>query len=472
MNVPVAVQLIDALCREDFATFVQKCFATLLPSEHFQANWHIHAIAHELSRLRGDAGVRLVINLPPRSLKSIIASVALPAWLIGHDPTLKVICVSYSEDLARKHARDFRVVVESPWFQRMFPAMRLNPRKISETEITTTRLGHRLATSIGGTLTGRGGSLIIIDDPIKPGEIVSETERNKLNDWFGTTLFSRLDNKETGSILVVMQRLHQNDLCGHLDEIRGYRFLRIPAIATEDQTFDLGDGRTHTFREGEILHPARESAETLDQIRRQLGSAMFNAQYLQTPVLPDGTVFKRDWLARYEVFEPKDSAEVIHSWDTASKIGQGNDYTVCTTWAISGPHYHLLHVLRGRWEFPQLQRLIIEHAHFWKARTVLVEDANSGTALLQSLRHAGSHALNILGFKPRLEKETRAAQQATAFEAGRVLLPKDAAWLAAYETELLGFPNARHDDQVDSTTQFLAWAIPRRSHIIAGPIRC
>lgn len=472
MNKNVNTQVLDALCRQDFASFVRKCFATLLSGEPYLENWHILAITHQLSALRTGDPLRLAINLPPRSLKSIIVSIALPAWLMGHDPTLKVICVSYSDELVKKHARDFRVIVESNWYRRMFPAMHLNPRKISESEITTTHLGYRLATSTGGTLTGRGGSLIIIDDPIKPGAVASENERNKLNEWFGTTLFSRLDNKETGSILVVMQRLHQNDLCGYLEEIGGYRILRIPAIATEDQTFDLGNGRTHIFREGEILHSARESAETLQVIRHQLGSAMFNAQYLQAPVPPDGTVFKRAWLARYSTMDKVNYSQIVQSWDTASKTGQGNDYSVCTTWAIAGNRYYLLDVRRGRWEFPELQRLIVEHARTSNARTVLIEDANSGTALLQSLRVSSNHNLNILPYSPRLDKQTRADQQSTAFEAGRVLLPQDAPWLATYEAELLGFPNAKHDDQVDSTTQFLAWATQRHHHRIPAPIRC
>ena len=206
-------------------------------------------------------------------------------------------------------------------------------------------------------------------------------------------------------------------------------------------------------------------------IRAHLGSAMFAAQYLQAPVPPDGAVFKRAWLCRYDAMKPNGANRLVQSWDTAAKVGQSNDYSVCTTWAQERDKFYLLHVLRDRLEFPALQRKVIDHARTWNVATILIEDANSGTALLQNLRAAGGHHLNLLAWRPTIDKETRALQQAVAFEAGRVHLPENADWLATYETELLGFPNARHDDQVDSTTQFLAWSAQRPLISISGPVR-
>jgi predicted phage terminase large subunit-like protein len=458
-------RLLDAICREDFASFIAKVFETLCPAESYAPNWHIDCLAWNLSRARGGARLRLILNLPPRSLKSLAASIALSAWLLGHDPTLRIIAVSYADSLAAKHARDFRTIVESAWYRRMFPAMRLNPRKNTETETTTTLHGFRLATSIGGTLTGRGGSVIIIDDPIKPADAESDAERRRVNEWYDTTLFSRLDDKGAGAVIVVMQRLHENDLTGHLLAKGGFDLLRLPAVAGEAETVQIGPDRWYRRSAGEALHPGREGPDILDGVRATVGSRVFHAQYQQSPVPAEGNLFKASWLKRYAVAPNLQPSDVlVQSWDTASKVGPNNDYSVCTTWLIRKEGYYLLEVRRGQWEFPDLLRIAIGHIEGRRAPTVLIEDANSGMALLQSIRQRGGS--NVIGIKPRLEKFERAAQQSAVFEAGRVYLPEDAPWLAGFEAELLGFPNARHDDQVDSTVQFLQWAAERARYSI------
>lgn len=157
----------DPILRQDLASFIRKSATTLSPGVRFQDNWHIHAIAWHLEQVRLGAIRRLIINMPPRSLKSVSASVAFPAFVLDHDPARRIVCVSYGTELATKLMNDFRAVVESPWYRSAFPTMRL-AGKNSESEVTTTRHGLRLATSVGGTLTGRGGDLIVIDDPLKP----------------------------------------------------------------------------------------------------------------------------------------------------------------------------------------------------------------------------------------------------------------------------------------------------------------
>ena len=161
---------------------------------------------------------RRLITVPPRHLKSICASVAFPAWALGHDPSLRIIAASYSTELARKHALDCRAVLESSWYKDVFPGTRLHRDKNTELEFMTSRRGFRLATSIGGTLTGRGGNLIIIDDPMKPADAQSETRRRTVAQWFDSTLYSRLDNKADDRIVLIMQRLHMDDLVGHVLE--------------------------------------------------------------------------------------------------------------------------------------------------------------------------------------------------------------------------------------------------------------
>jgi hypothetical protein len=214
-------QLYDAILRQDLYSFVQAIFPIVSPGEALMLNWHLEAITYALTRvMRGEIN-RLLIMVPPRTLKSICASVAFPAFVLGHDPRRRIIDVSYSESLARKHANDCRAVLRHGLYRRLFPATRISPFKDAEMEYVTTARGFRLATSVGGTLTGRGGNLLIIDDPMKPQDAHSQSARDNLHQWYGNTLLSRLDNKAKDSIIVVAQRLHPDDLVGRLLEQDG-----------------------------------------------------------------------------------------------------------------------------------------------------------------------------------------------------------------------------------------------------------
>src|SRR5688572_26556104 len=213
---------LDAILRSEFYSFVQAAFPIVSAGETLMRSWHIEGMAYALTRVMRGEIKRLIINVPPRSLKSITASVAFPAFVLGHDPTQRVVCVSYAEALARKHAGDTRVLMRSPLYRRLFPGTRISPRKDTELEFVTTKGGFRLASSVGGTLTGRGGGLFILDDPMKPQDAYSETAREFLKQWYAHTLLSRLDNKSDDAIIVVMQRLHMDDLVGHLLEQDGW----------------------------------------------------------------------------------------------------------------------------------------------------------------------------------------------------------------------------------------------------------
>jgi hypothetical protein len=187
--------LLDALVRSDFRAFLQKVFQTVAPGDEFHDNWHLGAIAHRLHRIAANDSNRLVITVPPRSLKSITVSVAWVAWMLGHDPTLRFVCCSYSAELSLKHARDCRLVLQSAWYRRVFSGTSLSRERNAEHDFQTTTLGGRFSTSVGGTLTGRGGDIIIIDDPIKPEDATSELARKSAIEWFGGTLASRLNDK-------------------------------------------------------------------------------------------------------------------------------------------------------------------------------------------------------------------------------------------------------------------------------------
>jgi hypothetical protein len=313
-----------------------KVFVTLEPGQAYVPNWHLEAIGYQLERVRRGEIMRLIINMPPRSLKSMTASVAFPAFVLGHNPTRRIICVSYSGDLAKKHANDFRAVLEAPWYRSVFPTARIG-QKDSETEIELTARGSRLATSVGGTLTGRGGDLIIIDDPLKPDDAYSEIKRNAANGWFKNTLLSRLDDKRTGAIIIVMQRVHMDDLTGFVtSQSDEWEVLNLAAIAEVDEVIPISDTDVHRRRIGEALSPVREPLSVLENMKLQLGSDAFSAQYQQMPVPPGGAIIKRHWIKRYaELPLQRECFLILQSWDTASKGGPENDFSVCTTWFIS-----------------------------------------------------------------------------------------------------------------------------------------
>jgi predicted phage terminase large subunit-like protein len=446
---------VNAACRKDFVSFVRKVFHVLNPSAIFQMNWHICAIAYYLEQVRLGEIKRLIITVPPRSLKSIMSSVAFPAFVLGHDPTKRLILVSYSADLAIKHANDFRAVVNSPEYRAIFPAMRISAMKNTQTEVVTTLNGFRLAMSVDGSLTGRGGDIIVIDDPIAALAALSQKSREHVADWYFNTLLSRLDDKQNGAIVLVMQRLHEDDLAGLL--LRGsdeWTVLSLPAIAEQDEEILIGNGQVHVRRAGDVLHPEREPREALDSLRAQLGPEIFAAQYQQQPMPPGGGIIQPGWVRRYDQL-PK-SGLIIQSWDVANKQGEENDYSVCTTWLVHEKKYYLKDVLRGRFDFPTSRRKVPEHAKLHKASQILIEDAGFGTALIQELKTAH---LSVVAVKPEYDKKIRMAIQAAKFENGQVFFPKEAPWLRDLEDELFAFPNGRHDDQVDSISQALGHKI-------------
>lgn len=450
-------QALAAILRTDLASFIAKVFYTVSEGDRFMPNWHIDAIAHHLAQTRERSVRRLVITQPPRSLKSISASVAFPAWILGHDPTCRIICVSYSQDLAEALARQFRRVVESPWYKALFPGTRI--AKVTASEITTTRGGGRLATSTGGTLTGRGADIIIIDDPMKAADATSEVERKKVIEWFRTTLVTRLNDKTSGVIILVMQRLHEEDLVGYVTETSGWTVLDLPAYAVTEQSIPIGPDRIQRRREGEILHPEREPREQLERMRQELGSLAFSAQYQQRPVPLEGNLIRREWFQTYSVAPSGDGVIITQSWDIAGSVAEGRDYSVCTTWAIKGNNYYLLDVWRGRLEYPDLKRKVEELRKRFRARRVLIEAVGLGLSLCQDLSNGDDmfgDGWKPIRIKPKISKIVRMESQTPVIEARQVYLPESAPWLADFMNEVLAFPSGKHDDQVDSLSQFLA----------------
>ena len=372
------------------------------------------------------------------------------------------MCVSFAQGLASDLALDCRKVMGSAWYRQVFPGTRVSSKRDAIEEFMTTAGGGRRAPAGGGTRTGLGGDVIILDDPLKPDEAVSEAQRGKVNEWFGRTLYSRLNHQRTGVIILVMQRLHLDDLVGHVQELEDWEVLSLPTVAEEEERHPIhsfGETFLHVRRPGELLHPALQDREALERIRASIGEYDFSAQYLQAPVPLGGGMVKEAWLRTYEA-RPPVFEQVIQSWDTANKDTAFSDYSVCTTWGLLKGAMHLIEVFRARLNYPDLRRAVQAQAERHRATAILIEDRASGTQLIQDLRQAGMtkiHAQN-----PEGDKAMRLHVQTSWFDAGKVLLPKAAPWLADYRKELLAFPRGKHDDQVDATTQALAWAAKAR----------
>jgi len=447
--------LIARACRDQFMPFLRLSFDTVAAGATFRPNWHIEAIAYQLERVARGEIRRLIITMPPRSLKSICASVAFPAWLLGIDPRLRIICVSYAQELANSLARDCMVVMTSNWYAGVFPKTNIRQGQAATADFATTQHGFRLATSVGGTLTGRGGDIIIIDDPLKPQDAMSEVQRAKTNAWYDTTLLSRLNEKTKGSIVFVTQRLHPEDLVGHVQGSDDWEILNLPAIAEEDEEIVIGPDKKHYRRVGDLLQPAREPQDILDSLKAQMGSFAFSAQYQQNPVPADGEMIKWSWLRTYQAPPERQSGDrIVHSWDTAMKGTETADYSVCTVWLVRGDEYYVLEVIREKLDYPALKKRVIALRERDKPVNILIEDNGSGTSLIQDLR---SMRIATIPIAPEGDKVTRMYARCAAPEAGKVLLPERAAWLDDFKTELLQFPHGRHDDQVDSLSQALAW---------------
>jgi predicted phage terminase large subunit-like protein len=460
-------EVLDAVLRSDPYSFIQAAFPIVSGEQSLVPNWHIEAMAAALTRVKNGDTKRLIITVPPRSLKSICASVAFPAFVLGHDPTRKIICVSYSESLARKHANDTRALMRSARYRRVFPATRISAAKDTELEIVTTARGGRLTTSVGGTITGRGGNLIVIDDPMKPQDAQSETTRENVKQWYSNTLLSRLDSKVDGCIVVVMQRLHLDDLVGHLLDAGGWEHLNLPAIAEVEEKIALGNDRIYLRTVGSVLHAEREPIEKLDELKRTMGSMDFSAQYLQAPVPAGGHLIKWNWFQSYDdPPSPWGADKIIVSWDTALSSHQLADYSACVVMLVRRGAVYILDVIRERLEYPELKRRVLAEHRRWGSAgceyLLLIEKTGSGMSLLQELRQRGIYAISV---KPTGDKVMRMAAQTAVIESGAVHLPKRAPWLDDFRKEVLAFPQSKHDDQVDALSQGL-----QRAFAPAAPV--
>jgi len=395
---------------------------------------------------------RLIVTMPPRHGKSERVSKKFPAWHLGRNPDDEIILASYSIDLARDHSRIARSTLENR--QDVF-GITLDPdRKSAESWGVAGHRGGVVAAGVGGPITGRGAKIAIVDDPVKNAEEAnSEVIREKIWEWYQSTLYTRLT--PDGRIIIVMTRWHEDDLVGRLlkkerEEIadgthRGERWtvINFPAIAEENDVL----GR----KPGEPLWPEFGfDLERLNKIKQDVGSYVFNALYQQRPSAQEGNILKREWWRYYEVLPPV--ATMIISVDAAFKDEDDSDFVVVQVWGKNGPNCYLIDQARGRMNFPAtIQTIRNMCKKYPKAALKLIEDKANGSAIIQTLQH---EIPGIVAVNPEGGKVSRVNAVSPFIEAGNVYLPRTS-WIHDFVEECAAFPNGAHDDQVDAMSQAL-----------------
>nr|WP_321510266.1 phage terminase large subunit [uncultured Hyphomonas sp.] len=456
---------IHALCRTDFRSFIRKAFSYLHPTKVLEDGWHLDAMGFHLQRV-GEGDIRrLMISLPPRSLKSLITSVFWPVFIIGNDPTKTVLAVSHSLELAIKLSNLTRQLISHPEIQEIFPALKGVLTKDSEREFTTLQGGGRIAISVDSNVTGRGGDVIVIDDPLDASDADSETACFAVNKWIDETLSTRTNNPATTPIVLVMQRLSIYDPAAHLIEQENWTQLSFPAIAVRNEKIPIGAGLFHERKVGDVLHPERYPREYLDKQRGVMGHRAFEAQFQQAPVPDGGGIIDLSKFRRYGDL-PKLRDLTFYSIDAASGTDSGS-YSVIMGFRIIDGQLYLTNVFRKRCTFPKLFRTVLKTSLCYRPDHLIIEKASNGIALIEQLNEemrgtdfCERYPYFVQKVSPTENKVTRMEKAMIAVEQGKVLLPEEAEWLPALEAELRAFPNGRYNDQVDALSQavkFFTW---------------
>jgi predicted phage terminase large subunit-like protein len=445
-------RIVEAACRTDFLSFFQWCFHILEPRSTLNINWHHYAMAYRLELVRRGLIKRLIIAAPPRTLKSLMASVAFPAYMLGRNPAMRVIGISHSSDLAVKFSNECRVLVDSPHYHIFFPRMQLS--KNTEAEFHTTQRGYRYARSAEGSLTGIGGGVLILDDFQKPMDVLSEARRTSTTNLYYNTVASRTDNQHTGAIVVVGQRLHPDDFIGTLlRSAEQWTVLTLPAIAQKEEHISIGPGQWHLRRVDDLLHPEQQSREFLEALCSQ-DPETYAAQWQQGPIPPGGFMIKRDQIQYCDELPRRTSASVyLQSWDTAQKPGEANARSACLDILVQDNKYFIAQALVGQWEYHDLEQRVLSRADEQKPNVILIEDAGFGTALIGSLKLK----LPVVGVKAEGDKKSRLLREISKFANGQVFLLRSAPGRTELETELFTFPGGRRNDLVDALSQALAY---------------
>lgn len=417
----------------------------------YQSPPHILALSEALESIDKGELKRLIVLMPPRHGKSELVSLRFPCWYLARHPKDYIVQAGYAESIALAHSRQARDIFVSSEMQMLFSDIHYRPERAGQESVVPERQaahewgtkqgGSYYAVGIGGGLTGRGFNVGIIDDPVKDEEeAASQTIRDKVWDWYQKVFRTRAE--PNAAIIIVMTRWHQDDLVG--------RLLNQQKDPEADQWTVL---HFKAIDDDKALWPERYPIDVLKKIQSSVGSRAFTSLYQGEPTIAEGQIIKREWWRFYK--EEPSYNRVIHSWDTAFKDKSQNDYSVCTVWGETKNGYYLKDVWRKKVEFPELKRTVQVLYDRDLPDVVIVEDKASGQSLIQELQR--NTRIPVFPVKVDVNKVARANSVTPSIEAGKVLLPENAPWLFDYIEELSAFPNAEHDDQVDSTTQALSF---------------
>ena len=450
---PIDPSILIALLRNDFRAFVEKCFSHLNPGQTYHDNWHVGVIGHALAKCLAGHTKRLIILLPPRNLKSTIASIAWPAYVLGHFPSKKFVCASYGQELANQLSNDTRSIMNSDWYGELFPATLISPVKDTQGMFATTKFGGRMATSIGGILTGFGGDIVIIDDPQKPQDMEHESARHKARNWLLNTAMSRFNSPKDGILIIVMQRLHEDDLAGYLIENNPeFTVLKIPARADEQLVYKLDSGTKLRVEPGAYLQEDRFGPVEFEAKRKEMGSREFSAQYQLDPLPLDGGLFNIDWFllsAEVPAF-----SELIMSVDVAVTESGGN-YTAVTLWGHLDHHWYLTACHRFQFDAAKVRMAVEKLDQKYQPDLIVIDSTGVGKGMVAELR--SQRFRHIYPSIAKLSKIQRANDVVAMIEGGRVSILATAPGLAEFRKEIISFPNGKFDDFVDSMTQVLTF---------------
>jgi predicted phage terminase large subunit-like protein len=457
------VEIEKELCKRSLHEFVIHAWDTIEPDTKFVDGWHIEMICNYLENLVSGNIRNLIINIPPRHMKSLMVNVLFPAWLWTFKPETKFLFSSYAEDLTIRDSQLCRKLITSEWYQKRWP-LHLEKDQNRKDRFTNEKGGVRLSVSVGGGAMGEGGDYVIVDDPLQAADANSEAKRNYVNDWWSNTMSTRLNNPRTGRKVVIMQRLHEDDLTGYL--LRGkerYELLCLPAEYEGnryDSTIGLSDPRKV---QNELLWPGQFNQDAIDSLKNQLSELGVAGQLQQRPSPVAGNIFKKDWFqSRYL---NTDVVARYISWDTALSV---SEEAARTSWVVgeltSDYRLFIREVGFDKLDFPALEAKIKEVANKYRfeLRGVIIESKASGISVLQTLSQSQETWLAelLVPFTPTVDKVTRAFNASLWCEKSCIELPppsEEYNWLFNFEEELFSFPNSKYKDSTDAFNQLVLY---------------
>ncbi len=454
--------------RTDLSKFIARVFSIVSPHADYKPNWHIDCIAEYLLACQRGEIKRLIINMPPRFLKSITVSVAWPAWILGHNPGEQVMGASYSKELAMTHSVNCRNVIESDWYRALFPNTVLAPDQNTKNKFKTTQGGCRYAVGVGGTITGEGGNFIVMDDLVSAGDSNSRVTRESANNWIGQTAHNRLNDKHNGVLVLVMQRLHQNDATGFLLEQGGWELLKIPVVADEDKTYSIGSF-SKTVKEGDILHPKFMNADAIEREKRAAGTYHFAGQFLQSPNPTGGGEFRLEWIQHYRTKLQSHSFNVYILVDPANSKKKTSDYTAMFVVGLGADqNIYILDLIRDRLNLRERQEALFRLHQKHKPKYVLYEQYGLNTDIdaMNEAMNYNNYRFTIVPVGGKLNKEDRIRRLIPYFADNRIYFPEtlwktntDGAVVDLVDEfinhEYLAFPVSLHDDALDALSRLL-----------------